>query len=126
MSTTPVTATNTNYTITDDEIPHSFKQGMAEIDLIARAKKAETQLAVLEADFEKLALSAAQAADRNVELRFRAEKAEADTARLDWLDENMDYTGGGSGGTYTFFTPADVECGMLRDAIDAAMKESCK
>ena len=44
---------------------------------LARAEKAETQLAVLEADFEKLALSAAQAADRNVELRFRAEKAEA-------------------------------------------------
>jgi hypothetical protein len=56
----------------------------------------------------------------------RAEKAEADTARLDWLDENMDYSGGGSGGTYTFFTPVDVECGMLRDAIDAAMKEGIK
>lgn len=56
----------------------------------------------------------------------RAEKAEADTARLDWLDENMGYSGGGSGGTYTFFTPADVECGMLRDAIDAAMKEGSK
>ena len=56
----------------------------------------------------------------------RAEKAEADTARLDWLDENMGYSGGGSGGTYTFFTPADVECGMLRDAIDAAMKDISK
>ena len=56
----------------------------------------------------------------------RAEEAEADTARLDWLDENMGYSGGGSGGTYTFFTPADVECGMLRDAIDAAMKDISK
>jgi hypothetical protein len=45
MSTTPLTATNTDYTITDDEIPHSFKQGMAEIDLIARAQKAEAELA---------------------------------------------------------------------------------
>jgi hypothetical protein len=51
----------------------------------------------------------------------------ADTARLDWLDENMNYSGGGSGGTYSFFTPADVECGMLRYAIDAAMtKEASK
>ena len=58
--------------------------------------------------------------------KARAEKAEADIARLDWLDENMGYSGGGSGGTYTFFTPADVECGMLRDAIDAAMKEASK
>jgi hypothetical protein len=57
----------------------------------------------------------------------RREIAEADTARLDWLDENMDYSGGGSGGTYSFFTPADVECGMLRYAIDAAMtKEASK
>jgi hypothetical protein len=45
MSAIPLTATNTDYTITDDEIPHSFKQGMAEIDLIARAEKAEFDLA---------------------------------------------------------------------------------
>lgn len=37
-----------------------------------------TQLAVAKAEFEKLALLAAQTADRNVELRFRAEKAEAE------------------------------------------------
>jgi hypothetical protein len=60
------------------------------------------------------------------DMTARAEKAEADTARLDWLDENMDYSGGGSGGTYSFFTPADVECGMLRYAIDAAIKEASK
>jgi hypothetical protein len=51
----------------------------------------------------------------------------ADTARLDWLDENVTHTGGGRGGRYTFFTPADCELGMLRDAIDAAMnKEASK
>lgn len=44
-----------------------------------------------------------------------------DKARLDWLDENMGYTGGGNGGYYSFFSPADLECGMLRAAIDAAM-----
>jgi hypothetical protein len=70
------------------------------------------------------ARAAAELVTMNVPSR---EKAEADTARLDWLDENMDYSGGGSGGTYSFFTPADVECGMLRYAIDAAMtKEASK
>lgn len=83
------------------------------------ARTLETELAAAKLDAEDQAKWA---------LRYlaRAEKAEADTARLDWLDENMDYSGGGSGGTYTFFTPADVECGMLRDAIDAAMKEDSK
>lgn len=45
-----------------------------------------------------------------------------DTERLDWLDEYMSYHGGGNGGVYSFRTPADVECGMLREAIDAARK----
>jgi len=44
-----------------------------------------------------------------------------DTERLDWIEENASYKGGGSGGTYSFFSPADVECGMLREAIDQAM-----
>ena len=44
-----------------------------------------------------------------------------DKERLDWLDENMSYHGGGSGGTYSFSTPADVESGLLRVAIDAAI-----
>ena len=46
-----VTVTNTEYTITNDEIPVSFKQGMAEFDLIARAEKAE---AALTAEREKV------------------------------------------------------------------------
>lgn len=45
-----------------------------------------------------------------------------DTERIDWLDEYMSHHGGGNGGVYSFRTPADVECGMLREAIDAARK----
>lgn len=119
MSTTP----RTDDVLFCAPLNHSHEEFWVKADF---ARQLETQLAVLEADFEKLALSSAQAADRNVELRSRAERAEADTERLDWLDENMCYNGGGSGGTYTFFTPADVERGMLRDAIDAAMKEGNK
>jgi hypothetical protein len=87
--------------------------------LAARAEKAEAELTCLRAENQKL-WNEKKWCERDVI------KAEADTARLDWLDENMGYSGGGSGGTYTFFTPADVECGMLRDAIDAAMKEDSK
>lgn len=54
------------------------------------------------------------------QLKFLRE-LRADRDRLDWLDENCVYTGGGHGGTYSFSTPLDVECGMLRAAIDAAM-----
>ena len=105
----------------------SFKKSLEIIDhWKARVKKTEAALDVMTTELGKMFLSAAERADRNVELRRRAEKAEADIARLDWLDENMGYSGGGSGGTYTFFTPADVECGMLRDAIDAAMKKASK
>lgn len=46
--------------------------------------------------------------------------AQEDVARIDWLDENMGHNGGGKGSRYWFDTPADVECGMLRVAIDAA------
>jgi hypothetical protein len=91
----------------------------------ATREAAKLLIASFEEQIQKMldARAAAELVTMNVPQR---EKAEADTARLDWLDENMGYSGGGSGGTYTFFTPADVECGMLRDAIDAAMKEGIK
>lgn len=60
------------------------------------------------------------------ELRqVRAENAalREDKARLDWLEDNCACRGGGSGATYSFRTPADVEHGLLRAAIDAARKE---
>ncbi len=49
----------------------------------------------------------------NAELR-------ADKERLDWLEDNVSTHGGGNGAAYSFWSPADVECGMLRAAIDAA------
>lgn len=48
------------------------------------------------------------------------ESARADSKRLDWIDDNCTYVGGGNGGTYSFTTPADVETGMIRAAIDRA------
>ena len=110
MSTTPRT----------DAAKEKYLTGkMGFYDVLNEARELETELAAAKLDAEDQAKWA---------LRYlaRAEKAEADTARIDWLEENMDYIGGGSGGTYTFFTPADVECGMLRDAIDAARKEASK
>lgn len=49
---------------------------------------------------------------------------EPDVARLEWLEDNMTYIGGGNGGTYSFFSPADLEHGLLRAAIDAARSAS--
>lgn len=86
----------------------------------------ETELAAVQAECLEQARLLGISGSREASLIARLEKAETDTARLDWLDENMDYSGGGSGGMYSFFTPADVECGMLRYAIDAAMKSDSK
>ena len=46
------------------------------------ARQLETELVAMKVDFEKTILLAAQAADRNVELRRRAEKAEASLHNL--------------------------------------------
>lgn len=65
---------------------------------------------------ENAALRAALDAQMQYQRELRA-----DRDRLDWLDENASYNGGGSGGTWSFFSPADVE--DIRAAIDAAMRE---
>ena len=76
------------------------------------ARELETELDAALAELGKMFLSAAETADRNVELRRRAEKAEADTARLDWLEkEALEDWGIRS---------------INRAAIDAAMKEASK
>lgn len=56
---------------------------------------------------------------RLMEKQIDALEEAPDTARINWLEENHKFRGGGSGGTFTFDTPADTEC--FRDAIDAAM-----
>jgi hypothetical protein len=44
-------------------------------------------------------------------------------ARCEWLAEHSSYSGGGSGGVYSWSTPLDSEC--FYEQLDAAM-EACK
>ena len=61
----------------------SFKKSLEIIDhWKARVKKTEAALDVMTTELGKMFLSAAEIADRNVELRFRAEKAEAELAAM--------------------------------------------
>jgi hypothetical protein len=50
-----------------------------------------------------------------------AEDARRDSERIDWLAENSLYEGGGNGGWYRWHTPADLEHGLFRAEVDAAM-----
>jgi hypothetical protein len=68
----------------------SFKKSLEIIDhWKARVKKTEAALDVMTTELGKMFLSAAERADRNVELRFRAEKAEAELDRLRDEVENL-------------------------------------
>jgi hypothetical protein len=61
----------------------SFKKSLEIIDhWKARVKKTEAALDVMTTELGKMFLSAAERADRNVELRRRAEKAEAELAAM--------------------------------------------
>jgi hypothetical protein len=85
--------------------------GSREASLIARLEKAETELTEAKADSEDQAKWA-------LKYLRRAEEAEADTARLDWLavsDVWLDIP------ATEAFTPE-----TMREAIDAAMKEASK
>lgn len=55
-----------------------FKQGATMYDLAGESKKLETELYVMQFEFGRMVLFAAVMGDRNVELRIRAEKAEAE------------------------------------------------
>lgn len=66
-----------------------------------------------------------------ISLRARAEKAEADTARLDWLEANSEAIRAYSIHKSTFGRKVWWETGFgnyhtAREAIDAAMKEASK
>lgn len=60
---------------------------------------------------------------KDAQLRALLGAALEDINRIDWLDEHMSCVGGGSGAVYSFRTPANVESGLLREAIDAARKQ---
>lgn len=60
------------------------------------------------------------ACERADQLQSRVQELEKDKARLDWIEENCTYNGGGNGGVYSFRSPMDTE--FFREAIDAAMK----
>ena len=78
-----------------------FKQGATMYDLAGESKKLETELAAMTA---------------------RAEKAEADTARLDWLEKRGPWDSwNGFGEQGVTLTTSNV-----RAAIDLAMKEASK
>jgi hypothetical protein len=53
------------------------------------------------------------------DLRRTVKELQRDRARLDWLEENSVFSGGGNGGQFSFRTPKDTECS--REAISAAM-----
>ena len=94
-----------------------FKQGATMYDLAGESKKLETELAAMTARAELAEASAklweadALRYANNTEFwQARAEKAEADTARMDWLEKE---------------SPEDWGIrSITRDAIDAAMKEA--
>ena len=92
-------------------MPDPFELGVA-IDYAVRLLK---ELEHIKSEFEKIALLCARKADSNVELRIRAEKAEADTARLDWLQSSVN-----------LHVNSISLRGDIRDAIDFAMKEASK
>lgn len=106
-------------------------------------KMLDKRIADLKSELEKIVLIAGLKADSNVELRMRAEKAEAelaamiarvekaeaDTKRLDWM-EKYDWSNGfGDEVLYVLIQHRiwnGYELPSLRAAIDAAMKETQK
>ena len=87
------------------------KSGSREAALLA-------EMAAMNSEFGKMLLSASERGDRNVQLKRRADKAKADTARLDWLSVSDIWFDIPASGTFTPET--------MRAAIDAAMKEDSK
>jgi hypothetical protein len=96
------------------------------IKMTTRAEKAEAELAVSESERMEQARLLGKSGSREAALltrlradgQARAEHAEADTARLDWLSVFHVWFDIPASGTFTPET--------LRAAIDAAMKEASK
>ena len=88
------------------------------------ARELETELASMSIIAERWEADALRYAKNAEYWQSRAEKAEADTARLDWLDKN-----GREHGGYGPMWRISWEYGQpdtLRAAIDATMKEASK
>jgi hypothetical protein len=129
-------------------MPDPFEVGVA----IGDAVRLLSELEIIRSEFEKIMLIAGQKADSNVELRLRAEKAEAENAvflkrldsiqkshfslskdnaalrtdkkRLDWLEVSNEWSPYFVNGTWwTVVGNNETGYGSYRDAIDAAMKE---
>ena len=101
MSTTPRT----------DAAKEQYLTGkMGIYGVLNEACQLETELNAMKAEFEKIILLAAQAADRNVELRLLAEKAEAELVHLRADLER--FTGHGL-----------LDCHAICDQRDAAVAE---
>jgi hypothetical protein len=103
-------------------MPDPFELGVA-IDYAVRLLK---ELEHIKSEFEKIALLCARKADSNVELRIRAEKAEADRARLDWLGKSSYAKFYEGPCVWRINGDKKTEGDTLRDAIDAGMKEASK
>ena len=101
-----------------------FKQGATMYDLAGESKKLETELASEREKSERYRLASLKLDVELVAMKARAEKAEADTARLDWLlarnvSLTIFYQGANGGGVW-------VETYRDRAAIDAGTKEASK
>lgn len=96
--------------------------------MTVRAEKAEAELAKRDSEYLR---GTAMVAESASVWQSRAEKAEADTARLDWLEANPEAIRAYSIHKSTFGRKVWWEMGFgnyhtAREAIDAAMKEASK
>jgi hypothetical protein len=122
MSTTPRT---------DEQVLDWTTEDGSDIVFASMARELETELASMSIIAEKWEADALRYAKNAEYWQSRAEKAEADTARMDWLQNNKGQVGWTSGREPNLpvaSTPSSfgVIGATVRAAIDAAMKEANK
>jgi len=102
--------------LSEDEVTHKVANLLITAFDEQIQKMLDKRVASIKSELEKMVLIAGLKADSNVELRMRAEKAEADTARLDWLETT-------NGSNWAAMSLNDGNW-ITRATIDAAMKEA--
>lgn len=116
---------NTPTPRTDAEWSASFDEYSQQLETELTALTAERDQ--LRAEFEKIAVIAAQTQDRNVSLKIERDQLRAELAtersRLDWMFNEL--TLKGTVGLIEVWQMRDY-AGFDREAIDAAMKEDAK